>query len=505
MEYMNKTKKIIMGFMFSPWSLLLLCIIYYLSAIISDVADPDLWGYLAFGRLFWNNATFPYQDLFSYIPVKVPWIYHEWLTGVVFYPIYDNLGDIGLQGLRYLFTLLTLGVAGWSAKIRGSSNGSVFLCMFLSVYVFIFGYSPVRAQISTYLFFAFSLYLLESSRITGKWGRLGWLIPMQILWCNLHGGFVAGLGLILLYVVGEALSRRQYFTYIAILIPSALVTLINPYGFDYWIYTFDAVTMPRPEITEWLNAYAGIEQESYTGAVLSFFTLVFFSALLYAIFHKRDITAGLVLAVTAYLGFSHVRHIVFFALAFMVFMPLTFTMFWGQLREKLSELGRMKLASALIGLFFIVIIIDSFCTFYNKFVLGSPFSLQTTSQGRNGKTKHHYPVGATEYIQSNGLKGNILPHFDWGEYLIWKLYPDCKVGMDGRYETVYPDMVHKAYFNFIYGREGWKEFLNRYPHDMILVIAGSKIHGLLREEKNWVEAYRGQGTSLFLNRALMSR
>jgi hypothetical protein len=486
---------------FFKWICGAIIVMLYLGVLVSNLGDPDLWGYLAFGRLFWNQPSFPYQDIFSYMPVKNPWIYHEWLTGVLFYPIYSESGSVGLQGLRYVLAFAALFFAGWVSRIRGASIEAVCLCLFVAVYVFAFGYSPVRAQIFTYLFFAITLFLLESSRVRKMWRRLGWLIPVQIMWCNLHGGFVAGLGLIMLYFVGESLSGRRFLPYLAALIPSFLVTLINPYGLDYWIYTLDAVTMPRPEITEWLNVYAGIQQELFISSILSFFILVFFSILLFALYHQRDITAGLVLAVTAYLGLTHVRHIVFFALAFIVFIPLPFTLLWGQLEEKLKEAGRLKFTAVLIGVVVALVIIDSSYTFYREFICGAPFSIQTTSKGKSGKTEHYFPSGAVNYIQSSGLRGNILPFFDWGEYLIWNLYPACKVGMDGRYETVYPDKVHKAYFDFIYGREGWREFLNGYSHDMILVRAGTRIHGLLRRERNWIEAYRGQGTSLFLKKS----
>ena len=29
------------------------------------IADPDLWGYLAFGRLFWETGAIPYRDVYT--------------------------------------------------------------------------------------------------------------------------------------------------------------------------------------------------------------------------------------------------------------------------------------------------------------------------------------------------------------------------------------------------------------------------------------------------------
>ena len=87
-----------------------------LKLLSSNLADPDLWGYMAFGRLFWESKQFPYQDIFSYVPTLNPWIYHEWLTGVLFYPLYNHWGGAGLQLFKYA---LALALWDWSTVPPG--------------------------------------------------------------------------------------------------------------------------------------------------------------------------------------------------------------------------------------------------------------------------------------------------------------------------------------------------------------------------------------------------
>ena len=72
------------------------------------------------------------------------------------------------------------------------------------------GFSPVRAQVFTYFFSALTLFVLENFRINR--GRVTFLFLGLIFaaWANLHGGFVAGLGLIGLYTLGVALARRPF-------------------------------------------------------------------------------------------------------------------------------------------------------------------------------------------------------------------------------------------------------------------------------------------------------
>jgi len=112
----------------------------------------------------------------------------------------------------------------------------------------------------------------------------------------------------------------------------------------------------------------------------------------------------------------------------------------------------------------------------------------------------YFPVGAVKWIQENHLQGNILPHFDWGEFLIWTCAPFCRVAMDGRYETIYKEVVCREYFDFLAGRDNWKAFLQKYPHDMVLIKANSKTHFLMLQEPSWKLVYADQVSVLFMRK-----
>lgn len=462
----------------------------YLGIFSNDMADPDLWGYLAFGRLFWEQGSFPYHDVFSYTPTKTIWIYHEWMTGVIYFPIYKIFGAGGLQMLKFTLGMMTVGLVYATAIKRRARPIFAFLALMLVSNVVRFGYSPVRAQIFTFFFFTLSLYLLDSARIYKNYKYLWWLIPIELVWCNLHGGFVVGLGMIGLYTLGEAFAGRKYLPYAAILIIATLITFINPYGYEYWQYMVQAVIMPRPEIVEWNNVFAAILLGEYRGYGVLFVIVCLVTVPLMLWYPKRDITTMMVLSVTAIMGFLHIRHIVFFALALGAFLPCVLTEFWESLTSA-PEIVKRYSRFRMIGLTVIILILCyAVGSSFFRFVSGTPLELRTSSA--------YYPVGAVEIIKKTHLKGNILPNFDWGEYLLWTLYPDCKVGIDGRYETVYRDEVCKEYFDFFFARDNWRDFLNKYPHHMVLVKSESKICSLLANDPNWRLAYAGKDSALFL-------
>jgi len=464
----------------------------YLSGIfVNVVADPDLWGYLAFGRLFWETGHFPYHDVFSYIPTNTLWVYHEWLTGVLLYPVYTWLGGFGLQVLRYTIIFITIGLVFITAQKRGSQPIPSVIILFLTVNALTYGYSPVRAQVFTYLLFALSIYILERCRKEQTFGSLWWLLPVYLVWCNLHGGFLSGLGILGIYAAGEGLSRRRFLPYIYILIASSVITLLNPYGIDYWLYTIAAVSMPRPDIVEWTSLPAAMKNGKFIEIGILFISSFVISVLLIIRHRRRSPTDILILTVTALLGFMHIRHSIFFFLAFGAYIPAILSDIFNT--RKTEEIkghspGLARFSLPLATVLFALLALSSFI----KFTLTPSLRLVISSP--------YYPVGAIQWINNHQWQGNILPHFDWGEFIMWNCHPGCRVAMDGRFETVYKKSDYEEYFNFLHGRNNWSLFLERYPHDMVLIRLNTKTDALMRRHPGWQLTYEDTACALFLKK-----
>ncbi|MGA9753533.1 MAG: hypothetical protein WBV23_00165 [Desulfobaccales bacterium] len=461
----------------------------------TTTADSDLWGYLAFGRLFWEQRRFPYEDVFSYVPTLTPWVYHEWLTGVLFYPLYKNLGGPGLQAFKYAMGLATFWLIYAAARRREVSALAAGLLLAMLAGGFRTGFSPVRAQVFTYFFFALTLFVLENYRINR--GRHTFLLFGLIFaaWANLHGGFVAGLGLIGLYALGEALARRHFRPYVVCLGLAVLVTLINPYGWRYWTYLVNALAMPRPEITEWASVYQAFRQGTYglidLGYVLCF---ALFSLLVIRREAPKDLTSLIILGVTFVISVKNIRNLPFFLLASGVYLPRACKYFEEDLRVRFPA----GLAPGFCSLLMAFLLVTSLFLVAG-FLRLSPFSLKLPEAPQTATDSQFYPVDAIRYLQDNQLSGNLLVYFDWGEYALWNLYPHCRVAIDGRYETVYPHAVCQEYFDFIKARGNWRQFLHRFPPDFILLPANIEIAALLKKESGWKVIYSGKGCILFQN------
>jgi hypothetical protein len=481
--------KVSVGFFF--WSLVLVF-------LVSRVADWDLWGYLSFGRLFWHSSTFPYRDVFAYVPTLNLWVYHEWLTGVLFYPLYQTLGAAGLQTLKYVLGLSTMGLIYLVARDRGAHPLVSALFAAISLITVRQWYNPVRAQVFTFFFFSLFLYLLERARISNRWWSLYLLPVILIPWCNLHGGFLAGLGLIAIYLIGEFLARRPFLPYLAAFCLSILATLVNPYGVEYWVYLAHAVTMSRPHITEWLSLFQAYRAGMTNIApFISLFGLIFIALFAMWQYRWRDLTASLALAATLILGVKHIRHLPFFLILAGAYLPVCLNVNVDYLKSR-PILKRLWGSAGIKTGITVSLALLTVMNFYS-FSMKNPFTLEIPAKSKSLLMPlEHYPVDAVNFIKKQGLSGRILTLFIWGEYLIWELYPQCLIAYDGRYETVYPPEINKYYADFQSGGSKWRQFLKKYPPNLILLNKGMKVVKLIHQDPQWREIYADKNCVLFM-------
>jgi hypothetical protein len=469
----------------------------------SSVADPDLWGYMTFGRLFWNSGSFPYKDIFTYLPTYDRWIYHEWLTGVALYPIYKFMGGSALVILRDLIALVTVWLLYLAARTRQGGRVSAILWIVLVSGFLQMGYGTVlRAQTITYLLTALTVYLLERSRRNQEWSLLFVLVPVQIIWCNMHGGFLAYFGIIAMYAVGEALSGRPWWPYLLLFALSALSTLINPYGIGYWSYLFQAVTLKRASITEWVSVFDAYRYGISTESILFYVLMVVLSLRILLWARLREVTPILLLSVTFLLGIRHVRHMVFFLMLIAVYLPELFERYiedfkalhWARIRLSIETGIPKSLASAKR----VAAPLCAALLLASSFILLGTSSLSLTIPSAGAGYTTYYPTGSLEYIKRNHLSGNLLTEFGWGEYMIWSLAPGMKVALDGRYETVYQEHVSNEYFDYMNGKEN--AFLDAYAHDFVLLKPDSPPVASLRKSTEWTDVYEDTASVLFAKR-----
>ncbi|MDD3013155.1 MAG: hypothetical protein PHC34_05580 [Candidatus Gastranaerophilales bacterium] len=482
-------------------------IVFYLSLFIItwvycakfNCIDWDLWARLAVGKIFFLTGTILKHDIFAYTPVKSLWIDHEWGSGVIFYYISHYFGDTGLMLLKIFFSFIILFIISRIVKLQNpKTNAHLNIGFYAIVYLLLFSGigTTVRCQHFTFLFFTLLIYLLE--RIRRNENKLLFIIPpLMMLWANIHGGFVSGLGLLLIYGIGEFLNKKPCIKYFIVLIPSVLITLINPYGINYWFYMAQAITMKRTIITEWLPT-------NLMGSILSWqrYKLVLLVSAISIIFtliknrpkyRELDKVKYLILLVSLYLSLKYIKHQPFLGIAAGCFLYHDFYNIFYTARDYIvsvfGEIGdkflRFIATVKDVILYTFIFIAGSLLIYSN--------SLKITVSDKT------YPVGSIEFISQNHLSGNLLTVFHWGSYAFWKLYPECLIAYDGRYEEVYPDeTVHKIRNFLFYSDKKSYDFIKKYNTDILVLEKNTSSYVTMLKDKNWKLIFEDKISGVFV-------
>jgi hypothetical protein len=94
-----------------------------------------------------------------------------------------------------------------------------------------------------------------------------------------------------------------------------------------------------------------------------------------------------------------------------------------------------------------------------------------------------YPAGALAML-SRDPASHIFTNDEWGDYLIYRLYPRTKVFVDGR-SDFYGAEFEEKYLDVLGVRYGWEKTLRGFGVDTILLPAGAPLAGALKECSRW--------------------
>jgi hypothetical protein len=370
--------------------------------------------------------------------------------------------------------------------------------------------TTIRCQLFTFAGFAFFLYLLKRH----SEGRLTygiWLMPLyMILWANLHGGFIMGLGLLGLYLLYYWFTHRtrQAESVAIVLFLSALATITNPYGLRFWQTMVSAWILPREHIAEWGNILS-LDLPWY-GLL---YTALFLFALLLGFTQWRRTRdkfplSLILLFFTGAYGWLHYKLAPLFLLTFL-------SIGMDSLDEDLAVLGpwlparfhSLKQAASrwfptmtLWGITALLVLGLFLIGFYwrshtNALAVRVP-GLHAQNTTEDAKS-FSYPLGVTGYILRQEIHGNLWVPFAWGEFMYWVLYPQCRISIDGRYETLYNERLFMHYYRF-YHPPYLVETAERYPTTHILIDTTHPVLiQKLRANKRWTEIYHDPQAILF--------
>ena len=462
--------------------LALLAIVFMLAVQQCASLDPDLWWHLQTGKDIVASRSIPHVDPYSFTKAGAAWITHEWLSEVLMFGVYRLSG---LGGLVFIFSAVITSaflivyrqcamqpyVAGLAALLGAMSATPLF---------------GIRPQMITLLLASVYIAVLRRFTRSGEARALWWLPPLMILWVNLHAGFALGLGLIGLFFVSCVLDRNWKLLRPLVLtgLACAVVVPLNPNAFRLFLYPLQTLTSPSMAalIDEWSSP--DFHQPMFLP--LAVFLFASFAAL--ALSPRRPRPGELfLLLVTTFGALRSARHIPIFAL---VAAPI----FAQQLAELLKargwDRGLTRATTATggsVALSFMLIV--------------APLGLAVFQFWRFVTRQETYvsariPKAAVDFIQTQHLPGPIYNRYGWGGYLIFRLYPEYRVYVDGRADVYGDDFLFEM-VNTYDGRSGWREPLERYGVRTALISPDVPLASLLRMDPGWLKVYEDKQAVIF--------
>lgn len=444
------------------------------------VVDLDVWHAMALARESVRLGHVPLADCFAYVPTVYPSVQHELGFGLLMYGLTSAFGGVVLVVLRYLLVLALVGLCLTNARRRGATWPALMFLAPVFLLLIEHGFSPIRAQLFSFLFTAVLLYFFELDRQGKRWWLPVWL-GVFVLWVNLHGGFVVGAGLFLFHWI-EQLCRKQphwhLFVTGLLLIPLVACT---PYHFYYYSYLAHALTMPRPHVSEWGKLWEIAPPGQLAVYVLSL------AVLFYAVYQtgwRRAVGLPLII-ITALAALNAHRLLCFYAVVWFTYTP-------GYLArtavgEAMGDNWNQRRA-------FHIVFWGVVCVYFLALLVPlQPWRARVPGFAVKGNNRHVlYPVGVVEYLRQHHFEGNLLVDFDRGAFVMWKLYPHVKVSMDSRYEVAYPPEVEEEQYRFQLAESGWQDLLKKRGYrstDAMLIVRDLPIGKVIDELPGWKRVY----------------
>ncbi len=456
---------------------------------IKNMPDNDLWARIIAGAYFTEFHTVIKHDFLSYTPTHI-WYDHEWGASVIFYNVFKYFGAAGLIVLKGILLALTVFFCYLTVNVRkpqSTISYNILYYVFLGFCVLNTIGHTVRCLMFTCLFFSVFIYILERARL-GKNKTLILLPFLMILWCNIHGGCMSGLGILAVYAAGEFLNGKEWKKYVIVLVFCLITLFINPYGCEYVKFLFAAACMKREYITEWLSPFYSVFKFMYLKYKFCL-VLMLLVQIIYIVKNKinyknLDKTKLLILLLMTYLSVFHIRHINFFVLTAGTLFYDEFYELYNALISKIKFFHNEKLTQVKEIIVYSLIMLIIVPAAGSKKVL----LLSETD----------CPRYAIEFVKINNLKGNLFINFDWGSYAAYKLYPDNLIPMDGRYEEVYDPDLLLAMKDFHLLKNDWEKMIRDYKTDVMILERKYPVYKKIMKDSRWKLVFQNNLAGVFV-------
>ncbi len=462
------------------------------------------------GEIIVRTGSIPANDPFSYtlaalkVGQKPPYVVYQWLTEVVFFCgkyFFDFTGLLVIGAVVMSLGAIVVPLhAGFNTKapplliftmVACASAGCISRCV-------------LRPELFSLLFLSILIFLLqkfsaEASQLSNdateikRFQRLFILLVAMLflLWCNMHSGFVTGLIILAIYsssfLAFDLASKRKLSRATKTLLFSTaaatLVSLVNPYNIDLWLYlphlflakVNEYILELRPPNVLFMHRPVYLY---YFATLLASFLVVFLTIRKDAIERRQILTprrlASIVIILSSTIAmFRHSRFI-----SYIVLTALEALNFYG-LKDDAEP--RQAINWKRIGQFALLdLAVLAVAGFGVLRIANHEIPVLVPSPRANFRP----PLAALDYFLRVYSRGRIFSSAEIGSAIELYANPFDSMFVDTRLDG-YPMSILTEYDTIINARPGYKDLLDAYKVQWIFVAPTDLIAPVIMRDKSW--------------------
>ena len=477
------------------------------------LTDSDTGWHIRTGEWILSNHSVPATDIFSFTKPGSPWFAWEWLSDVMMAAVHHVAG---LQGI-VLLSLVFLGLTStciYRNAVAESGHRLIAIAMTSLAMAASTIHWLARPHLVTPLLAAVFLGILIRAQRSGKPHFLLVLPPLTILWVNLHGGFFTGIVLLITYAVGSVVEdfiqedrfcvRTRAKNYALTAVACLAASVINPYGYRLHIHV--AQYLGTSFYIQRISEFQSPDFHSFSAAYFETLLVLAIAAAFWHFASGRLIQVMLLLS-WAHLALFSVRNIPIFAVVaapsiasalreWLEYARTTSSPKWlRQFSNRVSDLEA--------GLQFIAShrkrdrlhCIPSLAVLTLGVLLAYPGHCKALNAEFD---PNRFPVMAASALSQQAAPNSIrlYANWQWGGYLIYRLWPSFKVFDDGRTDFYGPVFVQDG-LDVWNAKSNWSAILAEYDVNAALLPVDSALTAVLRERPDWTSIYQDRVAVLF--------
>ena len=469
---------------------------------LQDIRSVDYWWQLRTGQLIVETGAVPMADPYTYTAAGARWIDIHWLHQLGLYGLHRLGGHAAVVvGKAVLVVALVALLAPLGYRRERSWLSALALALLL---LNLCQRILPRPELPSFVMLAALLALLERFERKGD----AWLyavVPIQLLWINVHGLFAMGIAVCGIHLAGELLrplgssggrlrwQRLRRLTAVTVL--ASLACLANPNGLEGALYPLQQLDMVgTAEARGYFGRVIWELQPPFSSMhalVLSFFLVLAALSLAAAALNWRRVRVSDVLLWVAffYLAIGARRNVALFAI---VATPILVRNANEVLGARWQSARARLVAGALTALLLAGLVTDvATDRFHGRLNVIRKLGL--------GVNASYSPVDAVDWIEQIRPPGPIAHEMADGGYLIWRLYPDYKVMTDGRLEVFGAELFETL---SLYEPESFAALDRQHRFGTVFahhsLLDQSRLLGWLSRQPEWRLAYVDDVAAVFV-------